>query len=204
MSTETVWFYAVGTDRKGPHARGQFRSLLESGTITGETLVWTSGMPAWLPLSRSELASELDGVPPPIPLAAAPQIPPLPAVAPPELVMDASTSPFMRALRTCFSKYAVFTGRAKRPEFWYFSIFIICSTFLIAFIEAILFETDTPVFAYLFLIATALPSLSVTVRRLHDADLSGWWALLNAVPLGSIVLIILCARRGTPGPNRFG
>lgn len=204
MSTEAVWFYAAGTDRKGPHARGHFRSLLESGTITGETLVWTSGMPAWLPLSRSELASELDGVPPPIPLAAAPQIPPIPVVAPPEVVTDASTSPFMRALRTCFSKYAVFTGRAKRPEFWFFYIFVVCGCFAIALIEGVLFGYEEPIFAYLFLLATALPSLSVNVRRLHDTDRSGWWVLLNVVPLGAIALIILCAQPGTPGPNRFG
>ena len=49
-----------------------------------------------------------------------------------------------------------------------------------------------------------LPSISVLVRRLHDADKSGWWVLLGFVPLGGLILLVFCCMDGTKGENRFG
>ena len=57
----------------------------------------------------------------------------------------------------------------------------------------------------LFLLITAVPSLAVSIRRLHDIDRSGWWSLLIVIPfLGTIWLLVLFCLKGTPGENRFG
>lgn len=104
---------------------------------------------------------------------------------------------FFDAIRICFGKYVDFTGRATPSEYWYFALFI----FLGQLICAIVYR---PLGAA-FVLATLLPGVAVTVRRLHDTDRSGWWLLLNVVPLiGWIVLIIWYAQRGTEGGNRFG
>ena len=102
---------------------------------------------------------------------------------------------FGEAVKTCFSKYVDFSGRAPRSEFWWFVLFVI-----IVSVVALLIGLNT-----LFGLAMLLPSIAVTVRRLHDTDRSGWWYLLVFVPLlGIIILIIFCVMKGTEGQNRFG
>jgi uncharacterized membrane protein YhaH (DUF805 family) len=56
----------------------------------------------------------------------------------------------------------------------------------------------------LILLSLILPTLAVSVRRLHDRDLTGWWYFLGLVPFGGIVLIVWYASPGTAGPNRYG
>lgn len=124
---------------------------------------------------------------------------------------------FATAVRTCLSKYADFSGRAQRSEFWYFVLFNIVVSWALIMLDSTLFGTvetyqggfsaytDTPLFSGLFSLAMLLPNLAVAVRRLHDTDRSGWWYLIGLVPLlGFILLIVWFASRGTPGPNRFG
>ncbi len=100
-------------------------------------------------------------------------------------------------------KYAVFEGRASRKEFWMFTLINVGIAFLIGFVEGLL---GLPQFiSGLYMLAIFIPSLAVVVRRLHDMDKSGWWALLGLIPfVGSVILLIMCAFKGTPGPNRFG
>lgn len=124
---------------------------------------------------------------------------------------------FMTAVRTCFSKYVTFSGRAQRSEFWWFALFTFGGNIILSIIDSILFgaittgpgsinaSTDTPVLSGIFLLITFLPSISVAVRRLHDTDRSGWWWWLWLVPLiGFIILIVWYASKGTHGTNRFG
>ncbi len=124
---------------------------------------------------------------------------------------------FGTSVKTCFSKYVTFHGRASRSEFWWWVLFTIVASMLLGSIDSILFgtvttheggfeaSTDRPFFSGLFQLAILLPSLAVTVRRLHDTDRTGWWVLLCLVPLiGPIVLIVWWASAGTRGPNRFG
>ena len=103
-------------------------------------------------------------------------------------------------------KYAVFSGRADRPEFWWFQLANIIVAIIIGIIAAaILGRRGGQGIGYLYDLAVLLPSLGVSIRRLHDTDRSGWWLLLSFLPvIGWIVLIVFYALEGTPGPNNHG
>lgn len=95
-----------------------------------------------------------------------------------------------------FKKYAVFSGRASRKEYWMFFLINVIIAFAIGIIEGLTGSSDALSNIYSF--ATFLPSIAVGVRRLHDTDRSGWWLLLP------IVNIVFLALEGQPGKNRFG
>jgi uncharacterized membrane protein YhaH (DUF805 family) len=114
---------------------------------------------------------------------------------------------FQQAIRSGFSNYATFRGRAARSEFWWWQLFL-----LLGEVAAALFDVfvsfgvvgGSP-FSTVFWLATFIPSLAVMVRRLHDTDTSGWWLLLMLIPLiGMIVLIVWWCMEGSKGYNRFG
>lgn len=110
---------------------------------------------------------------------------------------------FSEAIRSCFARYATFTGRAARPEFWYFVLFTAIVQIVIA-IVTLGSDTLSNTLTSLFGLAVLLPSLAVGARRLHDTDRSGWWQLIHVIPLiGLVVLIYFFVQPGT-GPNRFG
>lgn len=116
---------------------------------------------------------------------------------------------FQDAVRSCFSKYVTFSGRAPRSEFWFFVLFTVIGSIILGVIDTILFPpisyTDTQPLSSIFGLLIFLPQLSATVRRLHDLDRSGWWWWLWLIPLiGWIILIVWYATKGTSGPNRFG
>ena len=105
---------------------------------------------------------------------------------------------------TALQKYADFSGRAQRSEYWYFFLFYLLIYIALAFVAAALGTAGVALIA-LFLLAMIIPSLSVGVRRLHDIDRSGWWLLISFIPLiGAIVLIIFAVQDSDPGENRFG
>lgn len=98
-------------------------------------------------------------------------------------------------------KYAVFSGRARRKEYWMFFLFNLIITFVLGFIEGIVgiaLESDQSVLAGIYQLAILIPSIAVGIRRMHDTDRSGWWLL---VP---IVNLIFAVGDGTQGDNRFG
>jgi uncharacterized membrane protein YhaH (DUF805 family) len=103
---------------------------------------------------------------------------------------------FTESIRTCFSKYADFNGRATKSEFWWWVLF-----FILVSVVASMFGR----FAHaLVSLALCLPYIAVTARRLHDTDRSGWLQLLGLIPLiGWIILIVWCVQDGKE-PNRFG
>lgn len=106
-----------------------------------------------------------------------------------------------------FKKYAVFSGRALRREYWCFVAFNVCVTFAIAFAAALVNLSDELAVAliYVYWGAAFLPGLAVAVRRLHDIEKSGWWGSIVLIPLvGPVVLLIFLIRKGTQGGNRFG
>ncbi|MRR35863.1 DUF805 domain-containing protein [bacterium] len=105
------------------------------------------------------------------------------------------------------TKYATFTGRARRTEYWMFVLFNILIGMVLGFIEGslgIAAETDTSVLGGLYSLAVFVPSLAVGVRRLHDTNRSGWWLLLSVVPLANIALLFFFIEAGTSGANQFG
>ena len=106
-------------------------------------------------------------------------------------------------------KYATFEGRARRKEYWFFVLFNVLAIIVLEILDVVLGtfsqETGFGLLSGLYAIAVLLPSLAVTVRRLHDTDRSGWWILINFIPLiGAFVLLIFTLLDGTPGSNRFG
>lgn len=120
---------------------------------------------------------------------------------------------FSTAILTCFSKYATFSGRARRAEFWWFALFSFCVLAVLNFIDFgfggparwMTGEARPSPVAGLFWLAVLLPSLAVTVRRLHDTDRTGWWILIQFIPvIGPLLLIWFLASEGSSGTNRFG
>lgn len=102
---------------------------------------------------------------------------------------------FGESIKTCFSKYAEFSGRADRSEYWWFELFLV----LLIVGAGIVNET----LSNLVSLAVLLPSLAVGARRLHDIDKSGWWQLLYLVPvIGWLIVIYWCAQPAHE-PNRF-
>ena len=103
-------------------------------------------------------------------------------------------------------RYTDFDGRADRPEFWWFALINLIISVVIWSVGIALFGFATGEFlAIVYGLATLLPSLGVQIRRLHDTNKSGWWIVVSLVPfVGGIILIVLLAIAGTPGPNRYG
>ncbi|WNV76823.1 DUF805 domain-containing protein [Geodermatophilus sp. DSM 44513] len=109
---------------------------------------------------------------------------------------------FGDAVRSVLTQYVGFSGRARRSEYWWFFLFSVLVSLAAAAVDAVL---DTTVFGLVVALALFLPSLAVSVRRLHDIGRTGWWVLLGLVPLvGTIVLIVFACLDSEPGPNRFG
>jgi uncharacterized membrane protein YhaH (DUF805 family) len=105
---------------------------------------------------------------------------------------------FITAVKTVFSKYADFTGRAQRSEFWWWTLFNIVVSLVLS---AVLGQTLSSIWSLVVMI----PSLAVGARRLHDIGKSGWWQLLALIPLiGIIVLIWWFATKGDEGNNAHG
>jgi len=109
---------------------------------------------------------------------------------------------FVTAAKTGLSKYATFSGRARRSEFWFFILFQILALLVAAVLDGIV-GTNGGLYG-LVALGFLVPVLAVSVRRLHDTDRAGWWYLLVFVPFGVILLIIWWASKGTLGDNRFG
>lgn len=132
---------------------------------------------------------------------------------------------FMESIKTCLGKYATFSGRAQRSEFWWFMLFLIIVQVVLGRIDAMIFppvevvnmtsnmqEGYSFAFSYrpqpitaIFILAMLLPNIAVGVRRLHDTGRSGWWWLISLIPLiGLIVLIVFFASKGNDGDNSYG
>lgn len=112
---------------------------------------------------------------------------------------------FMTALR----KYAVFTGRSRRSEYWYFALFYFLILFALSIIDVFAgtmsVEAEIGLFSGIFGLAMVVPSIAVGVRRLHDIGKSGWWILIGFIPLvGWIILLVWACRDSQPGANAYG
>jgi uncharacterized membrane protein YhaH (DUF805 family) len=117
---------------------------------------------------------------------------------------------FGQAVSTCFSKYATFSGRARRSEYWWFVLFQVVVLGIAAGLDNAFHTTFGSGMPYGWIYAVAVlalvvPSIAVTVRRLHDTGRSGWWWFLSLLcGIGAIILFIFCLIDGTPGPNQYG
>ena len=110
---------------------------------------------------------------------------------------------FLLALK----KYAVFSGRSQRSEYWFFVLFYLIIYIVLAVLDGLVFKSGSQIgiLSGVFSLAMIVPSIAVAARRLHDTDRSGWWQLLVLIPLiGAIVLIVFLAQDTKPGENKYG
>ncbi|MGL4564337.1 MAG: DUF805 domain-containing protein [Halioglobus sp.] len=106
-------------------------------------------------------------------------------------------------------KYATFSGRAQRAEYWYFLLFSTLIVIALSVIDGMTgsYNEDTGwgLLSGLYSLAVLLPSIAVGARRLHDTSRTGWWLLIGLIPvIGTIVLIVFFALDSTPGDNAYG
>ncbi len=106
---------------------------------------------------------------------------------------------YLQALK----KYAVFSGRARRKEYWFFFLFNLIASMVLSAVDVAVGTMG--ILSIIYGLALLIPSIAVGVRRMHDIDRSGWWLLIAFVPfIGVIVLLVFALLPGTAGDNRFG
>ena len=121
---------------------------------------------------------------------------------------------FGEAVKSFWSHYATFKGRARRSEYWFIQLFLIVTNLAVAAIDLVLMGGDVDRFmanggggivGLIWIFVTIVPALAVLVRRLHDTDKSGWWVLLGLVPfVGGVVLFVFTVLDSTAGENKHG
>ena len=124
---------------------------------------------------------------------------------------------FSEAIQVCFKKYAVFSGRARRSEYWWWALFVFVVDLVVNALggfQPILIvmgrgpSGESTVWSFLAAAVTLVllvPGLAVLFRRLHDTGHSGWWLFIVLVPIvGLIVLLVFLVREGSPDTNQYG
>ena len=114
---------------------------------------------------------------------------------------------FQTSIKTCFNKYAVFSGRALRSEFWFFCLFGLLGGIITTIIDIMILGYSIESYGPLniiFTIALILPGIAVTARRLHDINKSGWWQLIELTIIGILLIIIWNATEGEKKKNIYG
>lgn len=111
-----------------------------------------------------------------------------------KLTKDSATITFKEAISFCFHKYATFSGRASRAEYWWFFFFNFLVSFFVLWFDM---EAGT-IFGFFVILFFFLPALSVAVRRCHDTNHSGWWLLF---PIYNIILMFM---KGDKVENDYG
>ena len=120
---------------------------------------------------------------------------------------------FPQAIASGFRNYVNFSSRAARSEFWFWVLFSFILGSVATYLDFAVFadfdwetlsDASFPPFNTIMNLALILPSLAVSVRRLHDIDRTGWWVLLVFTVIGIILLIVWDCTKGTTGSNRFG
>ena len=121
---------------------------------------------------------------------------------------------FATAVKSFWSNYTNFSGRARRSEYWFIQLFLILTNLAVAAIDLALMNGDLERFianggggivGLIWILATVVPAVAVLVRRLHDTSRSGWWALMVLLPVaGAIVLLVFTVQDSNPGENKYG
>jgi len=115
----------------------------------------------------------------------------------------------MQWFMTALQKWADFSGRARRREYWFFVLIYVVIYIVLTVVDMMVgllnAATGIGILGGLFALAMLIPSISVGVRRLHDTDRSGWWLLIALIPvIGALVLLVFYLLDSQPGDNRFG
>lgn len=227
------WYYADGKDPVGPFPAEHMTDMVRAGRIKPETMVWQDGMEGWEPAGdhffRRAPDTAATGADPhsgatnyAARIAQRHQQEGKLSSADPRAYADASiererarrgigsdgmyagapSRGFFEAIKVCFRKYVTFKGRASRSEYWWFVLFVTLAGFAGGFAEASMGQDGAAISAVIS-IATFLPSVSVTVRRLHDTNRSGWWFGLYILMsfLGGFVIAFLAISSGIRDPD---
>jgi uncharacterized membrane protein YhaH (DUF805 family) len=105
-------------------------------------------------------------------------------------------------------KYADFNGRARRKEYWMYTLINIVIIFVLEIAGITMMKNTLGIIILgvmgIYCLATLLPSLAVAIRRLHDTGRSGWWLLICFVPFVSLILLYFMVIDGQPGANEYG
>ena len=188
-------YYYLSSDRKqqGPVPEERLRALLVAGIVSADTLIWGEGMPGWQPLSNvlptsASSLGQQESVPTPAP-------------------QQRHLSCLDYFVLCITKKYASFSGRATRKEYWSFQVLGYILGFILGYILAGEVEDEEMVSLLLIgvILAAAIPSWAVTVRRLHDSNHSGWLSLIQLVPyIGVIIVLVICLQDSYRGTNQYG
>ena len=100
-----------------------------------------------------------------------------------------------------FRKYADFTGRATREQYWMYILIYVVISVVLSIIDAAL---ATAVLSAIFSVVMLVPSISIATRRLHDTGRSGWWQLIGLIPLLGIIILIIFLVQDSHGENQYG
>lgn len=101
-------------------------------------------------------------------------------------------------------RYAQFSGRSRRQEYWMFTLFNIIIAVVLGAIQMAM-GMETPVLSSIYTLIVLIPALALTVRRLHDIGRSGFWFFIIFVPLiGGLVLLVFACKQGDQGANEYG
>ena len=114
---------------------------------------------------------------------------------------------FADAVRTCLSKYVVFSGRARRSEYWWFVLFNFLVNLAAGIVDVVLgtdYRWGTGLISTLVSLALFLPSLAVGIRRLHDTSRTGWWVLIGLVPIIGWIVLLVFYVQDSHGDNEYG
>lgn len=99
--------------------------------------------------------------------------------------------------------YVGFQGRARRKEYWMFALFSAIISIILSILQSIVHLGH--VLTWLYSLAVLLPSLGVSIRRLHDTGRSGWWLLIGLIPfVGAIILLVFNCLDSQDGENQYG
>ena len=114
---------------------------------------------------------------------------------------------FQTSIKTCFNKYADFSGRALRSEFWFFCLFGLLGGIITTIIDIMILGYSIESYGPLniiFTIALILPGIAVTARRLHDVNRSGWWQLIELTIIGILLILVWNVTEGEKKKNIYG
>lgn len=103
---------------------------------------------------------------------------------------------FQESIKTCISKYADFSGRASRSEYWWF--------FLAQILGVVIALAIHPILYAIVLLGSLLPNWAAAARRMHDMGKSGWWLLLSIIPLVGLIVIYWLVQPTMPEANEYG
>lgn len=183
------YFISNNGQQAGPF---ELHDLIANG-LNPQSLVWCEGMANWLPATQVPEVAQLLGAQQPTypqPYQQQQYQQQYQYQQPSQQPMYAETMDFGESIKTCFSKYADFTGRASRAEYWWFQLFACLVSSITCSIGALV----------LF-----IPNWAVCARRLHDTNRSGWWQLITLIPIvGWILILYWTVLAGDEGDNEYG